>query len=74
MYSVWFQDLEEVLYQLKKHLPDFTTFCEIKGNADGDFVIKDDVDTYIVKHTDFSIWKREGDWKNGKWVEVSKNE
>ena len=70
MYSVWFQDLEEVLYQLKKHLPDFTTVCSINGNANGDFVIRDETNVYIVKHTDFSIWHREGDWKNGKWVEV----
>lgn len=71
MYSVWFCDLEKVLYQLKKKLPDFTTFCSIQGNANGDFVIEDDTNTYIVKHTDFSIWHFEGFWKgNGKWVEI----
>jgi len=70
MYSVWFCDLEEVLYQLKKKLPYFVTFCSIQGNANGDFVIKDDTNTYIVKHTDFSIWHLEGDWCTGKWVEV----
>lgn len=70
MYSVWFCDLEKVLPQLKKKLPHFVTFCSIQGNANGDFVIKDDTNTYIVKHTDFSIWHLEGDWRTGKWVEV----
>lgn len=71
MYSVWFCDLEEVLYQLKKKLPDFTTFYSIHGNVNGDFVIKDSTDSYIVKHSDFSVWHLEGgNWRTGKWVEV----
>ena len=70
MYSVWFIDLEEVIYQLKKKLPDFTTFCSIRGNANGDFIVESETEKYIVKHTDFSIWKQVGDWKTGKWEEV----
>ena len=71
MFSVWFCDLERVLDQLRKKLPNFTTFCSIHGNVNGDFVIKDSTDSYIVKHNDFSIWHLEGgDWRTGKWVEV----
>ena len=70
MYSVWFQDLEKVIAKLKEKVPTMTTFSEIRGNAYGDFVIRNGEDTYIVKHQDLSILHREGDWKNGKWVEV----
>ena len=71
MFSVWFCDLERALDQLRKKLPNFMTFCSIHGNVNGDFVIKDSTDSYIVKHNDFSIWHLEGgDWRTGKWVEV----
>ena len=52
-------------------MPRCTTVNSISGNACGDFVIKNDTDTYIIKHTDWTLWKKEGDWKTGKWVEVS---
>lgn len=70
MYSVWFNDLEAVILKVKEKLPNMATFGEIKGNAYGDFVIKSDTDTYIVKHDDLSIWHMEGDWRSKKWVEV----
>lgn len=70
MYSVWFQDLEKVIQVMKEKVPTMETFSEIRGNAYGDFVIINGEDTYIVKHQDFTILHREGDWKNGKWVEV----
>lgn len=70
MYPVFFSDLEKVLCQLKKKLPNLMTFCSIQGNANGDFVIKDGTNTYIVIHTGFSVWRLEGDWRNGKWVEI----
>ena len=71
MYSVWFQDLEKVIWVLHNHLPQLTTFNSIKGNADGDFVIKTDTKTYIVRHCDFSIWRLDGSWKNGNWTQIS---
>lgn len=70
MYSVWFQDLEKVIQVMKEKIPTMTTFCSINGNACGDFVIKDETETYIVGHRNFTIWHLEGDWKTGKWVEV----
>lgn len=70
MYSVWFCDLEKAVAAINAKRPNLATFCSIEGNADGDFVIKNETDTYIVRHTDFSVWHREGDWRTGKWVEV----
>ena len=69
MYSVWLCDLEKALEVLKEKTH-MLTFCSIEGNAHGDFIIKDGYCTYLVKHTDFSIWYREGDWKTGKWISV----
>ncbi len=70
MYSVLFKDLEKVIQVMKEKVPTMTTFCSINGNANGDFVVRNETEVYIVKHTDFSILHREDDWKNGKWVEV----
>lgn len=70
-YAVWFCDLEKAIKALHKVCPNFVTFTSIHGNMEGDFVIKHDEDTYIVKHSDFSVWHREGgDWKTGTWVRV----
>ena len=71
MYSIWFCDLEKAIKALEKACPNFKTFTAIRGNAFGDFVVEDDTNTYIVKHNDFSVWHLEGDWRTGKWVEVS---
>ena len=71
MYSVWFCDLPKVLEALRKKLPNLTTFCSISGNADGDFIVKNETDKWIVKHNDFSVWhldKTLGHY--GEWVEV----
>lgn len=69
-YSIWFSDCVLAIEAINKRLPNMETFNSIEGNAYGDFVIKNDTDVYIVKHKDFSVWHLEGDWKNGKWVEV----
>lgn len=71
MYSVWFSDLEKAIKAFHKRFPFWDTFDKIEGNAYGDFVIKSGDDTFIVKHTDFSVWKLERNWKNGQWVEVA---
>lgn len=72
MYSVWFCDLEKAIKAFHEKFPYWETFNSIKGNADGDFVFRCGADSFIVKHTNFSVWKYEGSWKDdGKWVEVS---
>lgn len=57
MYSVWFCDLKKVIEVMENIFPNFLTFCSIEGNCYGDFVIKTDTNTYIIKHEDYSIWK-----------------
>lgn len=71
MYSVWFCDLPKVIEAINKKLPNLVTFCSIEGNAYGDFVVKNETDTWIVKHDDFSVWylgRTLADY--GEWVEV----
>lgn len=71
MYSVWFCNLEKAIKALNNKLPNLQTFCSIEGNAHGDFVIKNETDTWIVSHKDFSVWHLEkGKYKWGDWVEV----
>ena len=70
MYSVWFCDLKKALDALEKVCPHFKTFTVIRGNVYGDFIIEDGINTYIVKHNDFSVWYLENGWR-GKWIEVS---
>lgn len=71
MYSVWIEDLDKAIAVFSAKMPRCTTVNSISGNACGDFVIKNDTDTYIIKHTDWTLWKKEGDWRTGKWIEVS---
>lgn len=71
MFSVWFCDLEKAIKALREKVPNLSTFCSIEGNVYGDFVIKSNDDTWIVKHNDFSVWHLEaGRYKWGDWVEV----
>lgn len=71
MYSVWFDDLEKAISALREKYPSMATFCSIHGNCNGDFVVKDSVNTFIVRHEDFSVWIFKGkDWRTGQWVEV----
>ena len=65
MYGVWFCDLQKVIAAMAEKVPTMETFTSIEGNADGDFVVR-----YIVKHTDFSVWKRTGSWREGRWEKV----
>lgn len=70
MYRVWFNDLEKAVVAFRKVVKD-DLFGSIEGNAYGDFIFRiDEGVTYIVTHNDFSVWKREGDWRTGKWVLV----
>ncbi len=70
MYSVWFQDLEKAIQVMKEKVPTMTTFSEIRGNGFGDFIIQDDINTYVVKHTDFSVWHLPN-WKSkASWEEI----
>ncbi len=71
MYSVWFCDLEKAVKALKEAVPNLSTFCSIEGNVYGDFVIKNETETWIVRHTDYSVWHLEkGGHKWGNWIEV----
>ena len=70
MYGVWFCDLQKVIAAMAKKVPTMETFTSIEGNADGDFVVRNCTITYIVKHTDFSVWKRIGSWREGRWEKV----
>lgn len=56
MFTVWFCDVQKVIKAIQKKVPNLTTFCAIEGNAYGDFIIRDDTDTWLVKHDDFSVW------------------
>ena len=42
MFSVYFYDLPKVIEAIKTKLPNLTTFCSIRGNFFGDFVIKNE--------------------------------
>lgn len=71
MYSVWFCDLEKAIKALKEKVPNLSTFCSIEGNFHGDFVIKNETETWIVRHDNFSVWHLEkSSHKWGNWVEV----
>ena len=55
---------------MKEKVPTMETFSEIRGNAFGDFIIQDDTNTYVVKHTDFSVWHL-SNWKSKEsWEEI----
>ena len=56
MFTVWFCDVQKVIKAIQKKVPNLTTFCAIEGNAYGDFIIRDNTDTWLVKHDDFSVW------------------
>ena len=52
-------------------IPDNFAGCNwFYSNAYGDFLIKTDTATYIVRHSDFSVWRLEKDCRWGHWVEV----
>jgi predicted Rdx family selenoprotein len=71
-YSVWFYDLDKVLKVFREKCPQVQTFTSIEGNAYGDFVIRSSTGgVYIIKHSDFSIWHRDENWKNNKWTEIA---
>lgn len=71
MYRVWFNDLEKALAAFRKVVKD-DLFGSIEGNAYGDFVFRIDENVrYIVKHADFSVWRFNGDWRNGSWEKIS---
>ena len=71
MYSVWFCDLEKAIKAINEKLPHLKLFCEIIGNANGDFVIRNETDTWIIKHTDFSVWHLDRTLEHwGEWIEV----
>lgn len=70
MYSVWFCDCTKAIEAMREKVPNMVTFCSIHGNVNGDFVIKDNTNIYIVKHKDFSVWRLEGSWRTGNWIEI----
>lgn len=70
MYRVWLQDMEKAITIFRKVCPHIDMLSSINGNAFGDFVFHiDDDTTYIVKHTDWSVWKRGSKWSED-WVRV----
>lgn len=79
MYRVWFMDLERAVDALIEKVEQnenitLEMFGSIEGNAYGDFVFHIDKDrTYVVKHSDFSVWKKNTDWRDsrdGMWKEL----
>lgn len=70
MYSVWLEDLAKIIEVFNKKKPTFKTFTSIHGNAYGDFVIKNDADTFIIRHTDWSLWKKENNNDTEQWIEI----
>ena len=70
MYRVWFQDLEKALKVFQEKVR-CDMFYSIQGNAWGDFVFYiDELDTYIVKHDDFTVWKAIRDGVCTQWEEI----
>lgn len=71
MYSVWLNDLPNVITALHQKLPYLSTFCSIEGNANGDYVVRNETDTWIVKHKTFTVWHLDRSKKNwGIWIEI----
>lgn len=70
MYNVWFSDLEKVLKVFHEKFPHIVTFSAIEGNAYGDFIIRTASNKYLVKHSDFSVWRLDHSCRWGNWVEV----
>ena len=79
MYRVWFMDLERAVDALIEKVEQnenitLEMFGSIEGNAYGDFVFRIDKNrTYVVKHSDFSVWKQNTDWRDSRdrmWKEL----
>lgn len=79
MYRVWFMDLERAVDALIEKVEQnenitLEMFGSIEGNAYGDFVFRINKDrTYVVKHNDFSVWKKNTDWRDSRdemWKEL----
>jgi hypothetical protein len=70
MYRVWLTDVEKAIDVLRSKV-EIEMLGSICGNANGDFLfhISDDL-TYLVKHDDFSVWKKDKDWRK-KWQKVA---
>lgn len=70
MYSVQFEDLKKVITAFEENLPCIKFFTSIEGNAHGDFIIKTGKKTFYVRHTDLTIWKMSGNWKDCEWTPI----
>lgn len=67
MYRVWLCDLEKAIMTLRKVVKK-DLFCYAEGTIYDDFVFTiNEKESYIVKHTDFSVWHSVGD---DHWEEV----
>lgn len=70
MFRVWFDDLEKAIAAVRKATGD-DLFCSINGNINGDFIFQMNVGVqYVVKHSDFTVWRNFGDWRNPDWKEI----
>jgi len=70
MYNGWFCDLLRCLEVFRDKVP-MELFSKITVNAYGDFIIEnEEKGKFLLKHDTLEIWKQEGDWKNGEWVQV----
>lgn len=71
-WPVLIENLDKAIAVFSGKMPPGTLVNSIQGNVHGDFIVKNDTDVYIIKHADWSLWKREGEsWRTGfTWVEI----
>lgn len=68
--TVFLQDLEKAVKVLTEKIPNFSTFSSIMGNCEGNFVVKRNDETFIIKTKDWTVWQLKNSWRNPEWVEL----
>jgi hypothetical protein len=63
------QDFGKVLQIIKQKMPELV-FTSITCNIYGNFVIKKNDETFVVKAEDWTVWQLKNGWRNPEWVEL----
>ena len=63
------QDFGKALQVIKQKMPELV-FTSIACNIYGNFVIKKNDETFIVKSEDWTVWELKNGWRNPEWVEL----
>lgn len=73
MYTAWVDDIIKALEVFKKKVPD-CGYVDVKINANGDILLTNEPYRWLVKCSDYKVYKYKGDfhkdWKVSHWVEV----